>query len=288
MKTAIACASGSAKGVFVHGVIDALIRQGLAVDAFAASSSSTIPAAFAAAGRLDALAGPAYWQRTADAFKERKDVSDSIAWVIAQFVPILRESLFSPDARRFILAASHVKSAEAAEKCQGSQARRAGLDQLALARKKDGTWADANLVTHLFDTQPRPPTRPLTAENLADALYATTRMMHAWKAAGWIDGLPYVDASYTCSCPAIEMAELGYDRVVAISPETGPFYRDLYQREVLPPEWKAARISFIQPEIDLKTMGVDYLFAEDGALGRAFAAGRAAGTRFLDSSPIMR
>ncbi len=288
MKTAIACASGSAKGVFVHGVIGALIQQGLSVDVFAASSSSTIPAAFAAAGRLDELAGPAYWQLTADTLKERKDVSDSITWIIAQLAPTLRQSLFLPDARRFILAASYVKSDEEAEKCQGLLARRVGLDQLASARKKDGLWADINLATHLFDTQPEPRTNPLTVENLADALYATTRMMHAWKAPGWIDGLPYVDASYTCSCPAIEMAELGYDQVIAISPETGPFYRDLYQREVLPTEWKAARISAIQPEVDLKTIGVDYLSAVDGALGKAFAAGKQAGMRFLDSSPIMR
>jgi hypothetical protein len=34
MKTAIACASGSIKGVFVHGVLDAFREHGLAADAY--------------------------------------------------------------------------------------------------------------------------------------------------------------------------------------------------------------------------------------------------------------
>jgi len=47
MKLGIACASGSAKGVFIHGVLSSFEQRGLVPDVYAASSSSSIPAAFA-------------------------------------------------------------------------------------------------------------------------------------------------------------------------------------------------------------------------------------------------
>jgi len=149
-------------------------------------------------------------------------------------------------------------------------------------KAKDTSWADANLACHLFDTMADAATKPLKKENLADALYGTTRMLHAWKAPGWIDGEPYVDASYTCMCPAIELAELGYECVVAVSPETGPFYRDIYQARTIPSQWKGARLLFIQPDLDLKEVGVDYLSAQADGLRRAFDLGRTAGLRLAD------
>ena len=284
MKTAIACASGSVKGVFVHGVLDAFRERGLEVDAYAAASSSTIPAAFAAMGCLDYLKGTDYWQMCGDTFLECKDVSLSIKLVVSRLMSVLTQSLFAPSTKRYIVAASHVESAAAAEKTQGEQAKRLGLDQLRSIRTKDSSWADGNLALHLFDTQPTNHSKPLTAENLADALYATTRMLHAWKEPGWIDGMPYVDASYTCACPAVELADMGYDHVIAISPEPGPFHRDLYQSRVIPAEWRGTQITFIQPDIDLKQIGVDYLSADPDGVRKAFVLGREAGFHFLENA----
>jgi len=286
MRIAVACASGSAKGVFVHGVLSAFQERGVPVDAYAASSSSTIPAAFGAAGTLADLEGAAHWQRGLEKLRELKDVAEMVRGGIAEVLPALQGSLFLPTAKRFILAASHVATPEAAEATQGSRAKRLGLDQLRAMKTRDTSWADANLACHLFDTVAGDTTKALREENLADARYATTRMLHAWKAPGWIDGEPYVDASYTCMCPAVEMAELGCDCVVGISPETGPFYRDLYQARAIPSEWKGARLLFIQPDFDLKEIGVDYLSVQAEGLKKAFDLGRTAGLRFVDGDAL--
>jgi hypothetical protein len=32
----------------------------------------------------------------------------------------------------------------------------------------------------------------------------------------------YIDASYTCQCPAVDMAERGFDAVLAIATEPAP------------------------------------------------------------------
>lgn len=229
MRIAVACASGSAKGVFVHGVLSALRERSVPVEAYAAASSSSIPAAYAAAGKLAGLEGAAHWQRGMEKLHELKEVAECVKWGIAEVLPALRGSLFLPAAKRFILAASYVATSEAAETTQGSGAKRLGLDQLRALKTNDTSWADAHLACHLLGTMAVAATKVLREENLADALYATTCMLHTWKAPGWIDGKPYVDASYTCMCPAIEIAELGYECVVAVSPETGPFYRDIYQ-----------------------------------------------------------
>ncbi|MEH1919932.1 MAG: hypothetical protein V7L07_02415 [Nostoc sp.] len=37
----------------------------------------------------------------------------------------------------------------------------------------------------------------------------------------WIDGKPFIDASYSCLCPAIAMLEAGYQEVIAIAREQG-------------------------------------------------------------------
>ena len=286
MKIAVACASGSAKGVYVHGVLAALQERGVSVEAFAASSSSTIPAAFAAARRLGDLGGADHWQRGADKLRELGDVSEMVKRGIAEAQPILQESLFQSGAARFLLAASFVASPEAAEKTQGEGARRLGLDQLRAMKGKDTAWARQNLCCHLFDSRGQAETKPLTRANLADALYATTRMLHAWKAPGWIDGRPYIDASYTCMCPAVEVAELGYDVVIAVSPEPGPFYRDLYQSSLIPSSWRQAGVLFVQPRIDLKEIGVDYLSAQGDGLKRAFDLGREAGLALVDKGAL--
>jgi hypothetical protein len=93
----------------------------------------------------------------------------------------------------------------------------------------------------------------------------------------WIDGEPYVDAAYLCQCPAVELAALGYERVIAIVPDTGPAYRDFFGAETLPANWRGTPIDLLQPEIPLVDVGVDYLDATPAGLTAAYDHGRSQG-----------
>ena len=88
-----------------------------------------------------------------------------------------------------------------------------------------------------------------------------------------IDGAPYVDASYLCSCPAVEMAALGYEQIIAIVPETGPAFRDFFGAEPLPSQWGDSLILLLQPEGSLPDLGVGYLDATSEGLAAAYDHG---------------
>jgi hypothetical protein len=49
---AIACMSGSLKGIFIQGVLTAFEEADMKADAYASSSSSTVPASYAAIGEV--------------------------------------------------------------------------------------------------------------------------------------------------------------------------------------------------------------------------------------------
>jgi hypothetical protein len=265
----------------VHGVLQGFRERELPVHAYAAASSSAIPAAYAAMDLLDLLDGTAYWELTSASFAEHGDISASILATIDTLGAAMKDGLYMSLARRFVLAASRVVTPAAAEACQGSGAKKLGLEQLRAARTRDRSWAAANLELRLFDTMPNGRgTVPLMSSNLADVFYATTRMLHAWKEPAWVDNEAYIDASYTCSCPAQEMAALGYERVIAISPEPGPFWHDLYQDREIPRRHDGATIALIQPAINLQEIGVDYLSVDPAGGRRAFEMGREAGLAF--------
>jgi predicted acylesterase/phospholipase RssA len=284
MKAGIACASGAAKGVFVHGVLAAFEESGFRADIYAASSSSSIPAAFAAIHELDALGGTEYWMRVWKAYEEAgHDMGRAVKTGISLVLASLQSKLFSERADRFAIAASAVVTEEAARQTQGAAARKLGQQLMISTKKRDRSWARKNLVARLLDTQTPDARERLTAQNLADALYATTRMLHAWHDPAWIDGRPYVDASYTCACPAMEVANLGAQTVIAISPECGPLYVDLFRSEVVPSSYQQATIRVIQPSHDLSDVGVDYMKASKDGAAAAFNLGKAAGNEFLAS-----
>jgi hypothetical protein len=282
MSIAVACASGSARGVFVHGVLAGFAERGFRADAYAAASSSALPACFAAAGRLDLLGDAGYWSAFLDGLRARGgDVSAVIIELGRKYAPLLAPLLESPAASRVFLAVSAVISAEAAALTQGEGARKLGQQLVLSIRRRDASWAQRNLALELFDTRSPDPRRKLTPENLEAVGYAGTRMLHAWKIPAWIDGRPYVDASYTCACPAVEMAEAGYDRVIAISPEPGELFRDFFQSLAVPSSWKGKPIPIIRPDASLSEIGVDFLKADPEGLARAFDMGRRKGAAFL-------
>ena len=282
MELGIACASGSYKGVFVQGVLDCFEAAGLKADAYAAASSSTVCAAYAAAGRLRELGGAAYWKRAWAAYVASHDISAAVLAGIQEVLPSLLGPLFAPGAARLAISASEVVTSEAAGITQGDGARRLGQKLVLATRTRDASWAAANLRAVLFDTRSEDPRRRLTAANLAEVAYATTRMLHAWKTPAWIERQPFVDASYTCSCPAKDLAELGCRRVIAISPESGPVYTDFFQSSLLPVSHRGVPIRVIQPPRDLAEIGVDYLKATDQGLAAAYAEGRRAGDAFVE------
>jgi len=284
MKIGIACASGSLKGVFVHGVLAAFENFDFMGDFYAASSSAAIPTAFAAIHKLSILKGTEYWRQATERTAEANiDISSAIKAGIKAVFPLLKEDLFANEASRFAVAASAVLSAEAAALTQGEGARRLGQKLVLSIRKKDNSWAKSNLACRLFDTMAAEHEHGLTPANLADALYATTRMLHAWKDAAWINGEPYVDASYTCMCPAVELVQMGMEVVISISPECGTLYRDFFQSEILPSEFDNTKIHFLQPERNLAEIGVDYLKVTEEGLAVAYEMGKKQGSKFIES-----
>jgi predicted acylesterase/phospholipase RssA len=289
MKIGIACSAGTFKGVFVHGVLSYLNEANFAAEIYAASSSAAITTAYAATGELTFLNGPEEWIQLYDSYeKNNQDVSKTIIDNIPHHTNYLLSRLFSGKAKQFGVAVSAVTSIEAAELTQGSGARRLGKQLILATRNHDRSWAEKNLQTRIFQSGTPDSAFMLSEKNLHEVFYATTRMLHAWKEPASIDGKPYVDASYTCLCPAIELAEMGCTEVIAISPEDGPLYRDFFKSSEIPSSHLNTRIHLIRPSINLAEVGVDYLHATNEGFISAFELGRKAGEDFIESGTLTK
>ena len=289
MRIGVACSAGSYKGVFVHGVLAGLSELELQANIYAASSSTAAAAAYAAAGDLPSLEGPEHWKRMYTGYvASNYDVSKAVIEAIPEYSERLLGALFDKGAIRLAIAVSAVTTKEAEELTQGPGARRLGQQLVLATRKRDRSWADKNLQTRLFETGNPSAEFKLTANNMNDVFYATTRMLHAWKTPAWIDGQPYIDASYTCMCPALELAEMGCTEVIAVSPEVGPLYRDFFQSVEIPSKYLDAQIHLIRPKRDLAEIGVDYMKVTDEGLNVAYELGIEAGREFTKSVVISR
>jgi hypothetical protein len=277
----IACASGTYKGVFVHGVLSAFEEAGLRADAYAGASSSTLSTAGAAIEKAREI-GVAYWCETLQPLKESGgSMSRVVLHSIDKYGSMLREPLLAGRVPRLMIAASAVVTAEAAEETQGEKARRLGRQLLISAMRKDRSWVDQNLAAHLFDTAAPDAEFRLTADNFQEVAYASTRMLHAWDIPAWINGKPYVDASYTCACPALELARAGYEEVIAVATEPGTLYTDIFQTTPVPADWQGVPIRLIKPDMDLKELGVDFTSATEAGFIRAYGHGEEKGKEFL-------
>jgi hypothetical protein len=283
---AIACASGGFKGVFVHGVVSAFERAGVRVAAYAGASSSVVCAACGVTGLANSL-GLTYWEGALDLARQPgTGMSEVVLGCIARWSHVLRPHFAWPRSPRLLIAASAVCTPDAAAQTQGPGARALGRRLLVQAARRDGAWAAAHLRLRLFDSASEDPALCLTAERFDAIAYASTRMLHAWNIPAWVEGEPCIDASYTCACPAIELAALGYTTVLAISPEPGPLCHDLFAAEPLPPRYGAARIQVIQPGADLRELGVDFTTATEAGLRAAYAHGDAQAQAFLDMAGL--
>ena len=283
---AIACASGGFKAVFVHGVLSAFEAKNFCPSAYSAASASVVVAALAKIAKVRE-AGIDYWLKGIEMYDRTKSMSQVSLAGINYFNGCGDKEFFDSQKSDFYIAASKVITKKAAQQTQSKQARRLGKKLLIAAAKKEHSWVNEHLRLDLFSTLAKD-NLTLNRENFTEVAYASTRMLHNYDAPAWINNQPYVDASYTCSCPALEMVERGYQTVIAIATETDRFYRDLFQREIIPTEYKQTPIHIIQPNIDLKELGVGVFQATAEGLAAVYQHGLEKGKEFLTQSNIQQ
>jgi hypothetical protein len=277
---AIACSSGSFKGAFIHGVLNALEVAQIRANAYAAASSSVIPTAWAAISQVKELrvdywfAGLQFLQQT------EMGMSQVVLGGIKNFSPP-KEKLFATETPAYFVAASAVITPEAKEETQSEKARRLGRKLLVSAAKKDRSWVNEHLQPVLFGNSRNYKNLSLDASNFDEVAYASCRMLHAWDIPAWIADKPYIDASYTCMCPAVEMVEAGYEEVIAISNEPGELYRDMFLIDKIPASYNGAKIHVIKPDIELKDLGVDFTNATEAGLIAVYRHGEEKGKEFI-------
>ncbi|PAZ12645.1 hypothetical protein CLM62_29010 [Streptomyces sp. SA15] len=280
----IAVASGMLKGVYGHGVLSAFEERGLRAHVYGTASSSALSGGLAAVG-LARHTGVEYWLDAA-AGAAHKGMSQVVLDSIAQYGPVLREGLFRPSAPEFLLATSKVTTSAGAQATQGPEAKTLGRQLLRNVFTGDRGWVLENLATAVFSSRAIPGGEEprLTPANYDAVAYASTRMLHAWDVPAEIAGEAYVDASYTCSCPAREVAAKDVAVLIAIGCDPFPLFRDLYASEEIGDgsALHGAPVLVVKPDQDLKDLGVDYAAATSGGLVKAYELGLDAGHRFAD------
>lgn len=277
---AVACVSGGFEGVFVHGVLSAFAASRVLADAYAGASSSVLPTAAAAAGLAGAM-GVDHWQGALRTLRQaRGGMSEVVLRSIATHGPVPRDRLFRAGMPRLCIGASAVATAEGAEQTQGDGARRLGRRLLVSAARGDRSWVNEHLTARVFDTAASDDALCLTPANFGAVAYASTRMLHAWDVPAWVAGRPYVDTSYTCACPAVEMVRRGYGAVVAIATDPGVLYRDIFRTDPIPEGWEGVPIRVVRPEGDPKELGVDFTGATEQGLLAVYRHGEERGRQF--------
>jgi hypothetical protein len=280
---AIATPVGSFKGAFAHGVLTALEEAGIVADAYAAASSSVIPASWAAIGQASKL-GVDYWLAGLAALAQpQQNMSKIVQRGIRIFSKQLRSDLYQPHSPALYIATNAVINPTAAAQTQTALARDLGKNLLRASVNKDRSWVDTNLRFTLFGTHHPEPHYRITPNNFPAVAYASSRIMHAWDIPAWIDGKPYVDAAYTCLCPALAMVAAGYQETIAIANEPGTMYRDMFHIEPIPSQVRDVRIHIIRPDFHLKELGVDFTKATPEGLISVYRHGRDKGLEFINN-----
>jgi hypothetical protein len=278
---AIATPVGSFKGAFAHGVLTALEEAGIVADAYAAASSSVIPTSWAAIGQASNL-GVDYWLAGLSALQNpQQNMSKVVQRGIRVFSKPLRENLYQPQTPTLYIATNAVIDPAAAAQTQTALAQDLGKRLLRASVQKDRSWVDANLQFTLFSTHHPEPQHRITPNNFPAVAYASSRIMHAWEIPAWIDGKPYVDAAYTCLCPALAMVSAGYQETIAIANEPGTMYQDMFHIDPIPTHRRGVPIHPIRPDFPLKELGVDFTRATPAGLVAVYRHGRDKGSEFI-------
>jgi len=281
--SAIACMSGGYKSVFTQGVLCSFENNHFFADAYAGCSSSVIVATYAAFNKLKEFDLSLWTDGLKISSIEGNSQSNAILNSIRLTFPTISKNLWLPASKRLLIATSFVNNAEVASVTQTDKAKRLGQRLLIEASRNITAWKDNNLELHLYDTQNHEDTKLLTPDNYEEVAYASTRMLHAWHIPAFIHGKPYIDGSYTSLCPAIPLINIGYNHVICILTEHDQKKTDLFSKEEIPTDFGNAHIDFIQPDMNLKDMNVDFYAASEEGLRQAFLHGIDKGNKFLKS-----
>ena len=281
---AIACMSGSLKGIFVQGVLTAFEEAEIKADAYASSSSSTVPASYAAIGEIRNQ-DHSHW---ADSDSILMQPGNSMSNVILSGLDMASgkviDRLRSGDISRLMIVCSYVNNRDAANETQSKSAVTLGRKLIIQGARHISDWKDKNLELHVFDTASNNKTLTLTAENYKEVAYATTRMLHAWHIPATINDKPYIDGSYTCLIPIEPLADKGYQKIIAIATEPGKITRDFFSNEPIGNRWNNSFIYWIKPEMNLKELGVDFTKASKEGIEKAFEYGIDKGNEFIKNN----
>ena len=281
---AIACMSGSLKGIFVQGVLTAFEEAGIKADAYASSSSSTVPASYAAIGEIRNQ-DHRHW---ADSDEILKQPGNSMSNVILNGLELFSgkviDRLRIGNISRLMIVCSYVSNKDAANETQSSSAVTLGRKLIVQGARHISEWKDQNLELHVFDTQSNNKELKLTADNYKEVAYATTRMLHAWHIPATINDKPYIDGSYTCIVPIEPLADRGFQNIIAIATEPGEITKDFFSGEPIGSEWNNSNIYWIKPEINLKELGVDFTKATKEGIEKVFEYGIEKGKEFIKTN----
>lgn len=277
----ICCMSGGYKNVFTHGVLKAFEENGLKARVYAACSSSTLIAAYAAMNKVSTL-DLSLWSDGYAISQNDGNQSRAMLHTIEKLSNDVQKDLWKPNSSRLLIATSLVKNEEAAIITQSEGAKRLGQILLIYALKHKSDWKEQNLELQIFDTQSTSNKwKLLTKENFNEVAYATTRMLHAWNIPAYINKMAYLDGSYTSLCPVIPLSELGAKHILCISTEREKVCFDLFSNEEIPSTLNGSLIEFIKPDCELKEMGVDFYAITKDGLSNVFDYGYRKGLDYI-------
>jgi len=281
---AIACMSGSLKGIFIQGVLTAFEEAGIKSDAYASSSSSTVPASYAAIGEIRNQ-NHSSWADSDDILRQPgKSMSDVILSGLESFSGKVIDSIRSEEISRLMIVCSYVNKEDASKETQSGSAVTLGRKLIIQGARHISEWKDQNLELHVFDTQSNNKELKLTADNYKEVAYATTRMLHAWHIPATINDKPYIDGSYTCLIPIEPLTDRGYQNIIAIATEPGDITKDFFSGEPIGSKWNNSSIYWIKPDVNLKELGVDFTKASKEGVEKVFEYGIEKGKEFIKNN----
>jgi hypothetical protein len=276
--------SGSLKGIFIQGVLTSFEEAGIKADAYASSSSSTVPASYAAIGEIRNQNHSSWGDSDEILRQPGKSMSDVILNGIEMFSGKVVDRLKIGDVSRLMIVCSYVNNEDAAKETQSGSAVTLGRKLIVQGARHISGWKDENLELHVFDTQSNNKGLKLTADNYKEVAYATTRMLHAWHIPAVINDKPYIDGSYTCLIPIEPLADRGYQNIIAIATEPDEITKDFFSGEPIGSKWNNSSIYWIKPEINLKELGVDFTKASKEGVEKVFEYGIEKGKEFIKNN----
>lgn len=282
---AIVSESGTFKGVFTQGVLDAFEEYKIEPYMIGCSSSSTVSGCFFTAG-ISRKMGLQYWKDVVSMRINGHSMSDITFKSIEKYSHHVKSKILKESKINLAIATSFVFNKEGAKITQGKQSKRLGKKLLISSLRRDNSWTKENLRKVIFSNNTFSNFTKITDTNFEEVLYSTSRMMHEWDVPAWIDGKPYIDASYTCSCMVDDVALIdNIDSIIVIGINPEGVYSDIFMnKKITAKDYKNVDVKFILPKYDLKEVGVDYTMASIDGIEKAYNHGYEQGISFCKNN----